>query len=68
MAGLLTLNAAAHLINGGKPQTHHVEGVEHPHRSAQHATQGGGLAAIGVQRSNTDAGPPRRLAVGDPAD
>ena len=32
--GLRTLNAAAHLINGGKPQARHMEGVQHPFRSA----------------------------------
>jgi hypothetical protein len=36
VAGLLLLDAAADLIDGGEPEPHDVESVEHPHCGAQH--------------------------------
>jgi hypothetical protein len=68
VAGLLALNTAADLIDGGEAEPDHVEGIQHAHRVAEHAAQGAGIAAVGVQRGGADVGTPGRVAVVDPAD
>ena len=48
VAGLLALDAAADVIDGGEAEADHVERVEHPHRVRQAGTQRGGVPAIRV--------------------
>ena len=49
--------AAAHVVDGGEPEAHDVEGVEHPHRVRQRGAQRGGVAPVRVQRRDRDPGP-----------
>ena len=56
MPGLGLLHAAPHVIHRGQGKAHDVERVEHPHRTRQLRTQGGGVAAERIQRRRGDPG------------
>jgi len=47
VSGGLLLDAAADLLDGGTPEAHHVEGIQHPHRVRQRGPQRRGVAPIG---------------------
>jgi hypothetical protein len=55
---LFVLDAAADGVDGGESESYDVEGVQYPHRGAQHAAYGRGIAAIGVQCGDADADTP----------
>lgn len=65
--GLLALDAASHVVDGGEAQAHDVEAVQHPHRATEHGAQRGGVAAVGIQRGYADSAAPGRIPVIDPA-
>jgi hypothetical protein len=54
--GLLTLDAAAHLINGDESQAHHVEGVQDPGGGADWFAAQMHSSPVGVQCRHPDPG------------
>ena len=50
----LLLHPAAHVVDGGEPQPHDVEGIQYPHRARQTGRQGGAIAAERIQGRHLD--------------
>ncbi len=62
----LLLPAPADVVDGGLPEPHDVERVEHPHRVGQALRQGGGVTPVGMERGSSDAVTPGRGAAREP--